>query len=99
MDEDDENNSKFNNLWYLYNLNLLSKHFGATNRSNYEIKEIYSVKNFHHPPKTPEEIMKRINPLNSRILVVDDQPFNVLAIKLLLKSFDWITIDSAYDGK
>ena len=43
--------------------------------------------------------MRRINPLNSRILVVDDQPFNVLAIKLLLKSFDWITIDSAYDGK
>jgi CheY-like chemotaxis protein len=43
--------------------------------------------------------MKKINPPGSRILVVDDQPFNVLAIKLLLHQFSWIEVDSIYDGK
>jgi PleD family two-component response regulator len=47
----------------------------------------------------PVDIMKKINPPGTKILVVDDHPFNVMAIKLLLYKFPWIIVDSIYDGR
>lgn len=48
----------------------------------------------HEEAKTNEDQTKGNNP----ILIVDDNPFNILALNTLLKKIYGISGDSAYDG-
>jgi hypothetical protein len=31
-------------------------------------------------------------------LIVDDEPFNVLAVKLVFRHFPWVKLEEAYNG-
>lgn len=42
--------------------------------------------------------IKKILPMNCRVLVVDDEPFNVMAVKLVFRHFPWVKLDEAYCG-
>jgi hypothetical protein len=37
---------------------------------------------------TPDDIIKELLDHNSAILIVDDEPFNILAFKIIFKRFD-----------
>ncbi|CAD8139445.1 unnamed protein product [Paramecium pentaurelia] len=46
-----------------------------------------------------EEMMKILFPQPCTILVVDDSPVNVFAFRLIMKKYDFINIEEAYNGE
>jgi hypothetical protein len=46
----------------------------------------------------PLDIIKLMVDKRAAILIVDDEPFNILAFKLVLKRFNELFIDNAFNG-
>ncbi|CAK86183.1 unnamed protein product (macronuclear) [Paramecium tetraurelia] len=46
-----------------------------------------------------DDMMKKLFPEPCTILVVDDSPVNVIAFRLILTKYDFITVEEAYNGE
>jgi hypothetical protein len=42
--------------------------------------------------------MKKLLPKNSRVLIADDEMFNVMAVRLVFRKFPWVILEEVYNG-